>query len=428
MGYSQHAGMVIVCDGTRGRGEAHRARAVERSRRPASCATPTRATKMAIACARGTGSQPADAGVMRLGKKTIGRPASCARIARCGARRRSTLDPAARAAVAAGAATVRSIVAAGKRRVYGINTGFGKLAQTRIPADELAQLQLNIVLSHAAGTGRAARRRHVVRLVLALKVASLAARLLRRASGVIETLLALYNAGIYPCIPAKGSVGASGDLAPLAHLSLALIGAGRRASSGARCPRAERAGTQPARAARARAQGGPGAAERHAGLDRARARRACSPPRTCSPRRSSAGALSVDAARRQRHAFRRAHPRRCAASPARSRSRRAYRELLAGSEIRRSHLENDDRGCRTPISLRCQPQVMGACLDQMRYAARMLEREAERRHRQPARVRRDGEIALRRQLPRRAGGASPPTRSRSRSPRSARSRSGASRS
>src|SRR5262245_37681602 len=130
----------------------------------------------------------------------------------------------AREAITAAARAVAAIIASGKP-AYGINTGFGRLSHTRIAAADLEQLQTNIVLSHAAGTG-ALLDDATARLVLALKVASFA----RGASGVrlelVDLLVALYNRGIYPCIPAKGSVGASGDLAPLAHLALALLGVG----------------------------------------------------------------------------------------------------------------------------------------------------------------------------------------------------------
>ena len=134
------------------------------------------------------------------------------------------LDPSAMAKVKASEAAVQRILDSGKP-AYGINTGFGRLAQTRIAHDELEQLQRNIVLSHAAGTGPLLDDA-AVRLTLALKIESLA----RGYSGVrpllIERLLQLYNERLYPRIPAKGSVGASGDLAPLAHLSLALLGIG----------------------------------------------------------------------------------------------------------------------------------------------------------------------------------------------------------
>src|SRR5262245_1360799 len=108
---------------------------------------------------------------------------------------------------------------------YGINTGFGKFAQTIIPADRLTELQTNLVLSHSAGTG-ALLSDEVVRLIMVLKTISLARGYSGVRPEVIEMLLALINARIYPCIPAKGSVGASGDLAPLAHLTAALIGVG----------------------------------------------------------------------------------------------------------------------------------------------------------------------------------------------------------
>ena len=132
------------------------------------------------------------------------------------------------------------MIASGKT-VYGVNTGFGLLARTRIDDARLAELQRALVLSHSAGTGPMLDDA-VVRLVVALKAASLA----RGHSGVrwavIEALVALVNAGVVPCIPAQGSVGASGDLAPLAHLSAVLIGEGE-----ARVRRARRAGKGRAR-------------------------------------------------------------------------------------------------------------------------------------------------------------------------------------
>ena len=124
----------------------------------------------------------------------------------------------------ASVATIARIVA-GDAPAYGINTGFGKLAQQRIAPHELVQLQRNIVLSHAAGTG-ALLSDHTVRLILALKIASLAQGHSGVRRAIIGALVDLYNNGIYPCIPSKGSVGASGDLAPLAHMSAALLGVG----------------------------------------------------------------------------------------------------------------------------------------------------------------------------------------------------------
>ena len=127
--------------------------------------------------------------------------------------------------LAAGARAVADMVRDGKP-VYGINTGFGKLAQTHIPADQLELLQRNLVLSHSVGVG-ALLSDEVVRLVLLLKVASLARGYSGVRPEVVDALLALLNAEVYPCIPSKGSVGASGDLAPLAHMSATLLGWGQ---------------------------------------------------------------------------------------------------------------------------------------------------------------------------------------------------------
>ncbi|HET8726165.1 MAG TPA: aromatic amino acid lyase, partial [Alphaproteobacteria bacterium] len=157
-----------------------------------------------------------------------------------------TLDSSCREAVEAGARTVAAIVEDG-RTAYGVNTGFGRLAQTRIPTERLERLQTNLVLSHSAGTGPLMDDA-TVRLILALKVNSLA----RGASGVrfqvIEALLALIERGVLPCIPSKGSVGASGDLAPLAHMSAALLGVGEVRVRGRRWPAADglrQAGLEP---------------------------------------------------------------------------------------------------------------------------------------------------------------------------------------
>jgi histidine ammonia-lyase len=262
----------------------------------------------------------------------------------------------AREAVAAGARAVAAIVASGKP-AYGINTGFGRLSQTRIPPQELEQLQKNIVLSHAAGVGEPLGDA-VVRLVLALKAASLA----RGASGVraqtVDALLTLYNQRLYPRIPAKGSVGASGDLAPLAHLALALLGIGevRLAEPLRLAPKEGLALLNGTQVSTALALVGLFAAE------------------DLFAAATVAGALSVDAAAGSDVPFdARIHALR--GHPAQSESAACYARLLSGSEIWRSHLEDDPR-VQDPYSLRCQPQVMGACLEQMRYAARVFQIEA----------------------------------------------------
>ncbi|HME05315.1 MAG TPA: aromatic amino acid lyase, partial [Solirubrobacteraceae bacterium] len=142
-----------------------------------------------------------------------------------------------RARISAAGGLVERIVAAGAA-AYGINTGFGLLAQTRIPNDQLAQLQRNLLLSHAAGVG-AALPDPVVRLVLALKVNALARGHSGISHGLIDALLALLEHEVYPVIPAQGSVGACGDLAPLAHLSTVLIGIGQVRVRGRELPAAE---------------------------------------------------------------------------------------------------------------------------------------------------------------------------------------------
>ena len=266
------------------------------------------------------------------------------------------LAPEARAAVAASARAVAAIAASG-RPAYGINTGFGRLSQTRIPLGELEQLQKNIVLSHAAGVG-APLGDAVVRLVLALKAASLA----RGASGVrpetVDALLRLYNERLYPRIPAKGSVGASGDLAPLAHLALALLGIGEvhLAEPLRLAPKEGLALLNGTQVSTALALAGLFAAE------------------DLFAAATVAGALSVDAAAGSDTPFDpRIHALRGHDGQIEMAAR--YAMLLAGSGIRRSHLENDPR-VQDPYSLRCQPQVMGACLEQIRYCARIFQIEA----------------------------------------------------
>ena len=266
------------------------------------------------------------------------------------------LDAAAVEKVAASQAAVDRILASGKP-AYGINTGFGRLAQTRIAHDELEELQRNIVLSHAAGTGPMLDDA-TVRLTLALKIESLA----RGYSGVrpvlIERLLQLYNERLYPRIPAKGSVGASGDLAPLAHLSLALLGIGevRVRQPIQLAPKEGLALLNGTQVSTALALRGLFAAE------------------DVFAAAVAAGALSVDAAAGSDTPFdARIHELR--GQPGQRDVAQRYLALLTESEIRKSHLENDPR-VQDPYSLRCQPQVMGACLEQMRYAAGVLEREA----------------------------------------------------
>jgi histidine ammonia-lyase len=281
------------------------------------------------------------------------------------------VDPSHHAAVAQSAAAVERILARGEP-VYGINTGFGKLAGVRVAGGDLAQLQRNIVLSHAAGVGEPASV-PTTRLMMALKLGSLA----QGASGVqprtLELLEAMLARGLTPVIPSQGSVGASGDLAPLAHMAAAMIGVGE-ARVGDR--------VAPAEAALAEVGLEPIALEPKEGLallngtqfSTANALVGLFKTETLFGSALATGALSTDGARgsdapfdARIHALRR-HVGQIEVAA-------ALRALLHGSAIRASHLTGDER-VQDPYCLRCQPQVMGACLDLLRHAAATLAAEA----------------------------------------------------
>ncbi len=282
-----------------------------------------------------------------------------------------TLDDAALPAIAAGAAAVQEILARNEP-AYGINTGFGKLAMVRIAEGDLATLQRNLVLSHAAGVGPAMPV-SIARLMMALKLGSLG----QGASGVrVETvrmLAALLEKNLIPVVPAQGSVGASGDLAPLAHMTAAMLGVGEFFVNGQRVPATQalaEAGLAPlvlgpkeglallngTQFSTANALAGLFEAERlfRAGL--------------------ITGALSTDAARGTDAPF---DPRIHAVRRHKGQAEvaEALRNLMAGSAIRASHRADDPR-VQDPYCLRCQPQVMGAVLDVLRQAAATLETEA----------------------------------------------------
>lgn len=281
------------------------------------------------------------------------------------------LDPACRDAVARGAATVADIVDRGDP-VYGINTGFGKLANIGIARADLATLQRNLVMSHAAGVGEPVPAA-VVRLMLALKLASLA----RGASGVrpatlahLDSMLAL---DLLPVVPGQGSVGASGDLAPLAHMSICMIGLGEAILKGVRMSAADAL----ARAGLAPLELGPKeglALLNGTQFSTALALAGLFETETVFHAALVAGALTTDAAKGSDGPF---DPRIHALRGHRGQSEtaRALRELLAGSAIRASHLTGDDK-VQDPYCLRCQPQVMGACLDLLRQAGTTLEIES----------------------------------------------------
>ena len=281
------------------------------------------------------------------------------------------LDPACRANIRASAELVRKATE-GDAPVYGVNTGFGKLASTRIARQDLAVLQLKLLRSHAVGVGEPMSEL-VVRIILLLKATSLARGFSGVREEVVDALLALHNHGLTPVIPCQGSVGASGDLAPLAHLCLPLIGEGEVFFQGERMAAAQglkRAGLAPLELS---------AKEGLALINGTQVSTALAIDALLATDRLFeaaviAGSLTLDAARGSDGPF---DPRIHAVrgQPGQIDCAAAYRALMVGSEIRRSHLENDDR-VQDPYCLRCQPQVMGACLDQMRYAAGVLVREA----------------------------------------------------
>jgi histidine ammonia-lyase len=271
------------------------------------------------------------------------------------------------AAIETSAATVQAIVAKGDP-AYGINTGFGILAKRHIPQAQLEQLQQNLILSHAVGTGELLPD-HVVRLILLTKIGSLA----RGYSGVrpliVDTLIALFNAGIMPAIPCQGSVGASGDLAPLAHMTLAMLGVGQVRMRGelmdARAA-LDAAGIEPVVLA---------AKEGLALINGTQVSTALALSGLFLAERlleaaMVSGALSLDAARGSDAPFDpRVHEVR--GQPGQIAAAKIYRQLVAGSAIRASHLVGDER-VQDPYSLRCQPQVMGAVMDLIAQAGRTL--------------------------------------------------------
>ena len=280
------------------------------------------------------------------------------------------LDSSCRAQVEASTDAVQSMVAT-EQIVYGINTGFGRLANRTIATEQLGRLQRNLVLSHAAGIGPLLDDR-VVRLILILKINSLC----RGFSGVrwvvIEALQRLLDKHVYPCIPAKGSVGASGDLAPLAHLAATLLGVGEARHQGRRVPAEEAlaiAGLKPLELAAKEGL----ALLNGTQVSTALALEALFATGDLFAAAVLAGMLSVDAAKGSDAPFdERIHWVR--GQEGQIRVAALYRDLLAGSEIRDSH--QDCGRVQDPYSLRCQPQVMGACLDHLAFAASVLEREA----------------------------------------------------
>ena len=281
------------------------------------------------------------------------------------------LDAAFDAGIEKAAARIAEI-AAGDEPVYGINTGFGKLASIKIAPADVATLQRNLILSHCCGVGKPLAE-NIVRLVMALKLISLG----RGASGVrieiVRLLESMQAKGVIPVIPEQGSVGASGDLAPLAHMTAVMIGEGEAIYAGERLSGGkalEKAGLKPVVLAAKEGLALINGTQVSTGLALAglfRAHRAAQAALVT-------GALSTDAAMGSSAPFHpdihtlRGHKGQIDAAA-------TLRALLAGSVIRESHINGDER-VQDPYCIRCQPQVDGACLDLLRSAAHTLEIEA----------------------------------------------------
>lgn len=280
------------------------------------------------------------------------------------------LADSARGVVEACHTAIQDLIATG-RPIYAVNTGFGKLASIRIEPDQLEKLQENLIFSHSAGTGELLSD-DLVRLILIMKASALAQGHSGVRWQVVASLLALANAGVYPCIPSQGSVGASGDLAPLSHMAAALMGMGEVRYQGKILPAAE--------------------GLRHAGLT----------AMAFGPKEGVAlingtqvstalalsnlfaaedalraglvtGALALEACRGNDTPFD-ARIQEVRGHRGQKDVAAVYRKLIADSPIReanRAKLKVQD-----PYCMRCQPQVMGACLDNLRHAANVLAIEA----------------------------------------------------
>lgn len=311
--------------------------------------------------------------------------ADLARIYRQGTQ--VTLAPRTRDTVDRSAAIIAE-AASGGAAVYGVNTGFGKLANTRIRPDDTSKLQRNLILSHCCGVGPALDRK-VVRLAMALKLVSLG----HGASGVrwqvIDQIQAMLVNDVTPVIPAQGSVGASGDLAPLAHLAAVMIGEGEAVHDGERMP----GGAALAAAGLSPVVLGP---KEGLGLingtqvSTALALAGLFESWRCALGSLVTGALSTDAIMGSSAPFR---PEIQALRGHRGQidTGRALTALIDGSEIRDSHREGDHR-VQDPYCIRCQPQVLGACIDLLRQAGRTLEIEANAVTDNPLVIVQDGAI------------------------------------
>ena len=267
-------------------------------------------------------------------------------------------------------ATVDAVLSSGQQ-VYGINTGFGLLASVRISDDELIHLQENLVCSHAAGVGDAIPDA-VVRLIVVMKAKALAQGYSGVRPVLVDALCALVNNDILPVIPSQGSVGASGDLAPLAHMSCALLGVGKTRVNGVEMPASEalqKAGLEPVKLAPKEGLALLNGTQVSTALALAAAFRT----EHVLAGALTAGAMSTDAIKGsdtpfdERIQMVRGHDGQAAVA-------HTLRSLLEGSDIRASHVDCDR--VQDPYSIRCQPQVLGACLAVLRHVCDVLQSEA----------------------------------------------------
>ncbi len=283
---------------------------------------------------------------------------------------RVTLGDNVRCAISESAAQIQKVLAGGKS-VYGINTGFGQLAQVRINNNDLAKLQENLVRSHAVGVGPLLPDA-TVRLIMVMKVVALAQGYSGVRTELVDALCSLINNEIYPSIPVKGSVGASGDLAPLAHMAGALLGIGEVSVDGqvmAAEAALESAGLQPIVLAPKEGLALLNGTQVSTALTLAALFRA----EHILAAAITAGAMSADAVQGSDTPFD-ARIQEVRGQPGQIAVASVLRELMKGSEIRASHIECNR--VQDPYSIRCQPQVIGACIDVMRHVALVLQTEA----------------------------------------------------
>lgn len=279
-----------------------------------------------------------------------------------------TLPESAYEAIDASHEDVQTIIRRDKS-AYGINTGFGLLAKTRISDDQLELLQRNLIVSHSVGTGEALPA-NVVRLIMVMKVTSLAQGVSGVRRAVVDSLLGLINNQITPNIPAKGSVGASGDLAPLSHMTLAMMGEGHVYVDGKKVLAADalaQHGLEPITLAAKEGL----ALINGTQVSTALALRGYFLARDLLETATIVGSLSIDAAKGSDAPFdARIHEVR--GHHGQIEIAKAHRQLIKGSAIRASHDGEQDDRVQDPYCLRCQPQVMGACLDIINQAGKTL--------------------------------------------------------